>query len=675
MIISKGNLIKFVAAPLGVLALGFGLFNGVFFYNEAGFMTHVRTIFGDEKIVDDVGYATKWFGRATTWKKAISVQSVLVMDDNDTNPDNDGLGATIEAFPIVFLGNVDAKVESSARFRLPGGEPFLKMAQEYRNPDNFIRTALVPAIKETLQATASLMSADDYYAGARSEFAAEFENQLNDGLYLIKRKEVRGPRGAIPHQTAILQAGTEQGAFGDNNASQFVTEKVTDAKGIPVRKQQQFRKFGVEVVEARITNVDPNPQYKQRMVKVQQALAELAVARQNRLKEEEEKLLVTARGEKEVEAKRQETLRDQIERTTQAETDKQLAVINAEREKQRAEIEKQTAELLRDKATVTAQATKITADAEAYAREAVIKADGALQPKLDALIAINKVWAEAAAQAPVPSVMMGAGANGAASRQDEIGQLMGVLATKAARDLALGSPSAALEERGASELVEVARAFNTMHERIDRYLNERGQLFSAISHDLRTPITRLRLRVELLEDERLQEKFGRDLDELELLVKGALQCVKDTDIHENVEPVDLNLLLQHIAEPYLADGRVEVVGRAAEPYPGKPLALKRCIGNLLDNALKYGERARLSLEDGPEAVVLHVDDDGPGVPEQRLEQIFEPRFRLSPRGQGYGLGLGIARNIAHTHGGEVSLQNRREGGLRVSLRLPRLGLE
>ncbi|MCM0730981.1 two-component system sensor histidine kinase GtrS [Pseudomonas aeruginosa] len=224
-------------------------------------------------------------------------------------------------------------------------------------------------------------------------------------------------------------------------------------------------------------------------------------------------------------------------------------------------------------------------------------------------------------------------------------------------------------------LKRLARAFNTMHERIDRYLNERGQLFSAISHDLRTPITRLRLRVELLEDERLQEKFGRDLDELELLVKGALQCVKDTDIHENVESVDLNLLLQHIAEPYLADGRVEVVGRAAEPYPGKPLALKRCIGNLLDNALKYGERARLSLEDGPEAVVLHVDDDGPGVPEQRLEQIFEPRFRLSPRGQGYGLGLGIARNIAHTHGGEVSLQNRREGGLRVSLRLPRLGLE
>jgi len=246
---------------------------------------------------------------------------------------------------------------------------------------------------------------------------------------------------------------------------------------------------------------------------------------------------------------------------------------------------------------------------------------------------------------------------------------------RAARDIALGGQDKPLEENGASELVEVSRAFNTMRERIDRYVNERGQLFSGISHDLRTPITRLRLRAELLDDEQARDKFSHDLDELELLVKGALQCVKDTDIHENIEPVDLNQLLQYVAGPYLADGRVEVIGTAHEPYPGKPLALKRCIGNLLDNALKYGDRAQLSIEDDADAVVLHVDDQGPGVPEQRLEKVFEPRFRLSERGQGYGLGLGIARNIAHTHGGEVTLQNRREGGLRVTLRLPRLEVE
>lgn len=199
-------------------------------------------------------------------------------------------------------------------------------------------------------------------------------------------------------------------------------------------------------------------------------------------------------------------------------------------------------------------------------------------------------------------------------------------------------------------------------------------MFSAISHDLRTPITRLRLRVELLEDENLQTKFGRDLDELELLVKGALQCVKDTDIHENIEPVDLNHVLECLVEPYVApngNGRVTLDGYALAPYPGKPLALKRCIGNLIDNALKYGQNAHLHIEDDGAEFILHVDDEGPGVPEQRLEQVFEPHFRLAGQQQGYGLGLGIARNIAHSHGGEVSLQNLREGGLRVTLQLPR----
>ncbi|MHC6227131.1 ATP-binding protein [Pseudomonas sp. X10] len=242
---------------------------------------------------------------------------------------------------------------------------------------------------------------------------------------------------------------------------------------------------------------------------------------------------------------------------------------------------------------------------------------------------------------------------------------------RAAREMSLGADVAPVAEGGGSEVVEVGRAFNNMRERISRYLTERSQLFSAISHDLRTPITRLRLRVELLEDEQLQAKFGRDLDELELLVKGALQCVKDTDIHENIEPIDLNQVLEILAEPYLDSGRITLEGRALAPYPGKPLALRRCIGNLIDNAIKYGERAHLRILDSASGVVLQVDDQGPGVPEQRLERVFEPHFRLAAQQQGYGLGLGIARNIAHSHGGEVSLLNLRQGGLRVTLSLPR----
>lgn len=249
---------------------------------------------------------------------------------------------------------------------------------------------------------------------------------------------------------------------------------------------------------------------------------------------------------------------------------------------------------------------------------------------------------------------------------------------RSARDMSLGADVEPVVEGGGSEVVEVTRAFNTMRARISRYLSERGQLFSAISHDLRTPITRLRLRVELLEDEVTQAKFTRDLDELELLVKGALQCVKDTDIHENIEPVDLNHALDCLIEPYLSpagDGRVTLQGKAMSMFPGKPLALRRCMGNLIDNAIKYGDRAHLHVEDDAEAFILHVDDEGPGVPEQRLEQVFEPHFRLAGnQQQGYGLGLGIARNIAHSHGGEVTLQNLRDGGLRVTLFLPR-GLE
>ncbi|MDH0646103.1 SPFH domain-containing protein [Pseudomonas sp. GD03858] len=429
------RLIASIAIPVVVLGGVATLFNHVFFYNEAGQMTHVRTIFGEEKVVEDVGYATQWFGRSTVWRRTIGVQSALRVDNQEDNRSGHP-SVVLENLPIVFLGNVDAKAEFSTQFRLPSGDAFLKIAQEYRTPDNFLQRALLPAVKETLQATASLMSADDYYAGNRSHFGAEFENQLRNGLYLTSRKEIRVQRDNLPAQTAILQSGTDQGSFGDNSATRFVIEKKLDKDGQELRKQQQFRLFGVEVVDARVTHIDPNPQYQERMVRVQQALAELAVARQNRLKEEEEKELVSARGAKDVEAKRQESLRQQIERTTQAETEKQLTLINAEREKRQAEIDKQTAELLRDKAKVNAEATKITADAEAYAREASLKADGALQTKLDALVQINRAWADAAAQAPVPSVMMG-GTDAGLGRQDEMAKLMSVLATKAAKDLVL----------------------------------------------------------------------------------------------------------------------------------------------------------------------------------------------------------------------------------------------
>ena len=430
----SARLIMAAVGTVAAVGLGTILFKGIWFYNESGYMTHVRTIFGDEKIVDDVGYSTKFFGRATPWKKALSIQSILKGQPAPDDSDDDlGANTTIAAFPMVFLGNVDADVEFSVRFRLPGENQFLKIAQEYRTPENFINTALLPAIKETLQSTASLMSADDYYAGARSEFGAEFENQLNNGIYLIKRKEI--DRKSLQSDKSAVPTNPDQLGLDDSSVV-MVTEKVTDSKGVPVTKQQQFRKFDVEVVEARITNVDPNPQYKGRMVKVQTALAELAVARQNKLKEQEEKLLVTARGEKEVEVKRQETLRDQMERTTKAETEKKLTLIDANRQNERATIEQKTATIALEKAKIDAQAIKVTADAEAYAKNAVIQADGALDKKLATFERINQYWSIAATSAPVPSIVMG-GATGSSGRNNEITNFMNLLTTKAAKDLSL----------------------------------------------------------------------------------------------------------------------------------------------------------------------------------------------------------------------------------------------
>ncbi len=244
---------------------------------------------------------------------------------------------------------------------------------------------------------------------------------------------------------------------------------------------------------------------------------------------------------------------------------------------------------------------------------------------------------------------------------------------KATRDLPLDDDQGALKEQGSSEIVAVTRSFNTMRRRLQNYLSDREQLFRAISHDLKTPITRLRLRIDLIDDEPMRERLEADLLELELLVKGALQSLKDTDIHENVEPVDIRRMLDRMAEAYRTNGtELLKISGECQPYRGKPLALSRCLGNLVDNAIKYGERAQVQLDDSAEQLVIRVLDHGPGIPESELQRIFEPYYRLDQaHRQGHGLGLGIARNIAQNHGGDLNISNRPTVGLQVVLSLPR----
>lgn len=426
---------KTVIGSIFAIVLFFILFDGLFFYAEPGYQYHVRTIAGTEKVVNDTGYSLKLFGRVTEWKKALTVQSVL--DAKDTNIE-ESASATIAAFSVVFLGNVDARIESTARFRLPTDpETFLSLAREYRTPENFINTALIPAMKDTLQSTASLMTADEFYSGGRAKFSNDFETQLANGLYVVERIEIskRSQPADIPQGTAIAQLGQDQGQYGDQNRVAYEIRPVIK-DGVPVTKRPKYHDFGVSLVESRITNVIPNGAFQERMRKVQEAAAALAVAKQERLKEEEQKLLVQTRGEREQEEERQAALKDQAVKTTTAETAKQLAIVAAEQRREQAELDKQTSQLLLDKAQLDAQATKTTADADAYARERLINADNGLQQKLDAWVSINKAWAEASSNAPVPAVMFAGQGGGTSSRSDEFSAFMGLMGAKAARDLA-----------------------------------------------------------------------------------------------------------------------------------------------------------------------------------------------------------------------------------------------
>jgi signal transduction histidine kinase len=235
---------------------------------------------------------------------------------------------------------------------------------------------------------------------------------------------------------------------------------------------------------------------------------------------------------------------------------------------------------------------------------------------------------------------------------------------------------APLPERGARELRHAARAFNTMQDRLRRYLDSRTRVLAAMSHDLKTPLTRLRLQVETLDNPPLQERIGRELDEMEAMVREALALFRGLEDGEAAAPVDLNALLGKVREEFARmGGKVSLAGRAAEPLSGKPQALKRCLTNLVTNAIKFGSRADIELEDGP-VVAIRVRDAGPGIPDAELERVFEPFYRLeSSRNRdsgGTGLGLSIARDIAQAHGGSLSLRNLAAGGLEAELLLPRV---
>ena len=244
----------------------------------------------------------------------------------------------------------------------------------------------------------------------------------------------------------------------------------------------------------------------------------------------------------------------------------------------------------------------------------------------------------------------------------------------AAEAIGNGDNAAPLPQTGSREFVNTARAFAAMRERIECYLKDRERLFVSISHDLRTPIMRLKLRAELLDDDALRDEFHDDLDDLDMMVKGALQCVKDSDIYENPTEVRLDALIARIVRGARLASHEVAFTESGLAVTAKPLALKRAIGNLLDNALFYGQRAEIAVAATDGQVEIRIRDHGPGVPEEALRSLFEPYVRLDhgrhQNAGGMGLGLGIAREIVQGHGGQLKLANHPDGGVVATIVLP-----
>jgi signal transduction histidine kinase len=246
----------------------------------------------------------------------------------------------------------------------------------------------------------------------------------------------------------------------------------------------------------------------------------------------------------------------------------------------------------------------------------------------------------------------------------------------AAEALGRGESIAPLPECGPDDIRQTAEAFNRMQERLQRFVADRTRMLAAIGHDLRTPLTTLRLRAEFVSEPELQEKMLKTIHEIETMTEATLAFAREDAMAEETRTIDLCALVESLCED-LAElgGDVTFTEGAAVVYRCRPEALRRAIRNLVENAIRYGERGRVSLRQTAETVDILVEDDGPGIPEDAVEQVFAPFHRLEHSRNretgGVGLGLSIARAMARRHGGDVLLANT-GSGLVATISLPRL---
>ena len=243
---------------------------------------------------------------------------------------------------------------------------------------------------------------------------------------------------------------------------------------------------------------------------------------------------------------------------------------------------------------------------------------------------------------------------------------------KAAQMFGKGDYVKEFRPSGAKEIRQAAYEFNKMRKRISIHLNQRSEMLSGISHDLRTPLTRLKLQLALIKQQDLAKKMTEDIEEMERMLNEYLEFASHQK-NEETETSDLNLIIKNIIKKY-SDERIKFQLEEISEINVRPNAIKRCLMNLIDNGLAYGKNVKVFTKKTINNIIILIDDDGPGIPENEYKNVMKPFYRIDKsRGQnksGVGLGLSIANDIIGAHGGNISLEKSPMNGLRVKVFLP-----
>lgn len=398
---------KVVAAALGgisILTLGSGAFD----YNEAGYCVHIRTIAGSETSKCDLGWYATWWGASTPWPHYITIANI----DAEANAG----GSSIDGpYTIRMADNWSGEVVQTTRFGIPQDEAqFLKMARDFRSPERLVTTTLRPAVTSSLDSIANLYTMEEYWTGGkRDEFKTEFESAIKKGRPAVERREQVVNSDYVDPDTAPSDSEVvaDTAETGTNQSVRTVTVKKLDANGQEIRIQHDYISYGIIVSSAIVEKIDPDDRFEDRIQERKDAASRRIIAREKRLEEEEQRRFALAKAEREIAEKQGQARVYQIEQTTNAETQKRLALVDAEKQREQARIGLERSKIELQTAEVDAQTVKVKADADAYQRQQAIKADNALSIKLETEKAIQSYWADAFSRRHVPQVVIAGGGN------------------------------------------------------------------------------------------------------------------------------------------------------------------------------------------------------------------------------------------------------------------------